>query len=156
MSETVNQEETKETKTFTQDELNEILNDRLGREKAKYSDYEDLKSKAAKLDEIEEASKSELQKATEKATNLQKELDAMKKADSIRQIREKVSQENGVPANLLTGETEEACVEQAQALLEFKKAQTPGYPQLRDGGEPQGTVKSTTRQQFAEWFNFQT
>ena len=154
--ETVNQEKTPDTKTFTQDELKAILNDRLGRERQKYSDYEDLKSKAAKLDEIEEASKSELQKATEKATSLQKELDAMKKADSIRQIREKVSQENGIPANLLTGETEEACLSQAQALLEFKKAQSPNYPKLRDGGEPQGTVKATTRQQFADWFNSQS
>lgn len=142
-----------EVKTFTQEELNAILNDRLGREKAKYSDYEELKSKAAKLDEIEEASKTELQKVTEKATALQSELDSLKKADEIRQIREKVAKENGVPANLLKAETEEGCVEEAKALLDFKKTVSPNYPQVRDAGEPQGTVKNTTRQQFAEWFN---
>lgn len=142
-----------EVKTFTQDELNAILNDRLGREKAKYSDYEELKSKAAKLDEMEEASKTELQKVTEKATALQSELDSLKKADEIRQIREKVAKENGVPANLLKAETEEGCVEEAKALLDFKKTVSPNYPQVRDAGEPQGTVKNTTRQQFAEWFN---
>lgn len=142
-----------EVKTFTQEELNAILNDRLGREKAKYSDYEELKSKAAKLDEMEEASKTELQKATEKATALQSELDSLKKADEIRQIREKVAKENGVPANLLKAETEEGCVEEAKALLDFKKTVSPNYPQVRDAGEPQGTVKNTTRQQFADWFN---
>ena len=142
-----------EAKTFTQEELNAILNDRLGREKAKYSDYEELKSKAAKLDEMEEASKTELQKVTEKATALQSELDSLKKADEIRQIREKVAKENGVPANLLKAETEEGCVEEAKALLDFKKTVSPNYPQVRDAGEPQGTVKNTTRQQFAEWFN---
>lgn len=142
-----------EVKTFTQDELNAILNDRLGREKAKYSDYEELKSKAAKLDEMEEASKTELQKVTEKATALQSELDSLKKADEIRQIREKVAKENGVPANLLKAETEEGCVEEAKALLDFKKTVSPNYPQVRDAGEPQGTVKNTTRQQFADWFN---
>lgn len=142
-----------EAKTFTQEELNAILNDRLGREKAKYSDYEELKNKAAKLDEIEEASKTELQKVTEKATALQSELDSLKKADEIRQIREKVAKENGVPANLLKAETEEECAEEAKALLDFKKTVSPNYPQIRDAGEPQGTVKNTTRQQFADWFH---
>lgn len=39
---------------------------RLTREKAKYADYEDMKSKAAKLDELE--------KITEKATKLLRSL----------------------------------------------------------------------------------
>ena len=59
MEETVKQEE---SKTFTQDELNAIVSDRLKREREKYADYESLKEKATKLDEIEEASKTELQK----------------------------------------------------------------------------------------------
>ena len=43
--ETVTQENNVETKkdTFTQDELNSIVNDRLKRERAKYEDYEELK-----------------------------------------------------------------------------------------------------------------
>ena len=157
MSETVNQGNTTTTqeteqKTFTQEELNAIVNDRLGRQKAKFADYDDLKAKAEKFDKLEEASKSELQKATEKATALQSELDAMKKQSELREIREKVAKETGVTANLLTGDTEEACVEQAKAILEFAGAQK-GYPAVKDGGEAGGNINSSTRQQFADWFN---
>ena len=60
MNETVNQEmnETataqKENRTFTQDEVNAIVADRLARERAKYADYEDLKGKAAKADTLQQ------------------------------------------------------------------------------------------------------
>ena len=47
----------------SQDQLDKLITSRLAREKSKYADYEDLKTKAAKLDEIEAANKSELQKA---------------------------------------------------------------------------------------------
>ncbi len=62
-------------KTFTQTELDAIIGDRLARERQKYGDYDSLKAKAAEYDKTQEASKSELQKATEKAGALQKELD---------------------------------------------------------------------------------
>ncbi len=55
-------------KTFTQSEMDAVVQDRLRRNDAKFSDYDDLKAKAARLDEAEEASKSELEKATGKAT----------------------------------------------------------------------------------------
>ncbi len=54
---TGNQEE----RTFTQDEMNAIIADRLSREKSKYADYDELKKKALAFDEGEEASKTELQ-----------------------------------------------------------------------------------------------
>ena len=38
----------------------------------------------------------------------------------------------GVPAELLSGDTEESCTAQAQAILKFAQ---PGYPSVRDGGE---------------------
>ena len=54
-------------RTFTQTELDAIIADRLKRERAKTADYDDLKAKASKLDELEEAQKSELEKAQERA-----------------------------------------------------------------------------------------
>lgn len=142
-------EETPE-KTFTQDEVNKIVGERLARESAKYADYETLKDKAAKFDEQEEASKSELQKAQDKAAKLQSELDGMKKADSIRQIREKVSSATGVPVSLLTADTEEAALEQANAIKAYAN---PGHPVVRDGGEVRTDGnKGTTREQFEQWF----
>lgn len=155
--ETVNQEvnatqEQQEAK-FTQADLDRIVKDRLTREREKYGDYDALKAKADKFDEIEEASKTELQKATEKAKALQDELDAFKKAESLRTMREKVAHDTGVPASLLTAESEDACKEQAKQILEFSRPS--GYPQVKDGGEVRTTGKKSTRDSFAEWFNNQ-
>lgn len=50
------------TPPATQDDLNRIVEQRLARERGKYADYDDLKAKAAKFDEADQASKSEMQK----------------------------------------------------------------------------------------------
>ncbi len=53
-------------KTFTQADIDRIVQERVARAKSSPpADYEALKTKAAKLDEIEAASKSELEKAQE-------------------------------------------------------------------------------------------
>lgn len=156
--ETVNQgtntaeEQGTETKTFTQDEVNAIIADRVNREKAKYADYDTLKEKAGKFDQAEEANKTELQKQTERADKLQADYDNLTRSMQIKEMKEKVSKETGVPENLLTAETEEECKTQASAILAFAK---PGsYPNVKDAGEVQKvTGKKNTRDQFAEWMN---
>lgn len=148
--ETVNQEVVEE-KTFTQAEVDAIIGDRLQRERSKYADYTQLKEKADLYDQYTEQSKTELQKANDKAEALEKELNGLKQAETIRTVREKVSQETGVPAALLTAETEDDCKAQAEAIKAY--AQPKGYPYVQDGGEPQGRQKASAAQQFAEWFN---
>lgn len=141
-----------EQRTFTQTELDAIIRDRLSREREKYADYDTLKDKAQRFDAAEEAGKSELQKAQEKANALQAKLDALVKANSVNEIRAKVAQETGVPANLLSGDTEEACKAQAQGILAFAKPAS--YPQVRDAGEVNKNAGTgNTRDQFASWFN---
>ena len=159
MAETVNQEtngtaaETQENeqRTFTQAEMNAIIQDRLTRERGKYADYEALKAKAAKFDEAEEAGKTDLQKANEQVATLQKQVDAFTKAEQLRTVREKVSKETGVPSELLFGESEEVCKAQAKAILDYA---CPGtYPTVKDGGEITHTnAAGKTRDQFADWF----
>lgn len=141
--------EAEANKTFTQDELNDIVKDRLTRERSKYADYDELKRKAAEFDKIEEESKTELQKATERANALQVELDGLKKAEAIRLIRDEVAKEIGVPANLLTAETKEDCEAQAKAIMSFAKPDE-GYPNVKDAGEVK-TSSGTTEEKFAEW-----
>jgi hypothetical protein len=78
-TEAVTAEEVKaEDKTLSQAEVDRIVKDRLAREKAKYSDYADLKKAAEKLASIEEANKTDLQRATDEAENAKKELAAMR------------------------------------------------------------------------------
>lgn len=114
-------EEHQTPRTFTQDEVNSIVTDRLNRERAKYSDYDALKEKANQLD----------------ATRAQ--LDALNKATARSEMLNRVSSATGVPAELLTGETEEDCTAQAQAIAKFAK---PSYPAVHDGGEPYMVYRS--------------
>lgn len=141
------QTEQAEAKTFTQEDVNHIVAKRV----AKYSDYEELKQKAAKYDEQIEAGKSDLQKATERAESLQAELDAIKSANELKSMREEVAKAKGVPVTLLTGTDPDECEAQADALLKWAKPK--GYPKVPDGGDPIGHAKKTTREMFAEWFN---
>lgn len=152
MSETVNQGNTpaEEEKLFSQSEMNAIVQERLARERSKYAGFEEYKEKAAKFDEAEEASKSELQKATERANALQAQLDRMNAENTLRAIREAVASEKGIPLALLTAENEEACRAQADAILQF--AGKREYPVVQDGGEVSkaGTKKSTA-ELFSDW-----
>lgn len=55
--------ETPEFKAISsQEDLDRIVGQRLARERSKFADYDEVKAKAAKLDEAEAANKSELQK----------------------------------------------------------------------------------------------
>lgn len=103
-------------------------------------DLDELKTKLATANDELAALKNNggnngLEEVTSKIAALQEELARRDQADAIRAMRDKVATENKVPATLLTGETEEACAEQAKAILAFAK--TAGYPHVKDGGEPQ-------------------
>lgn len=137
-------------KTFTQAELDSIVKDRLKRANEKYADYESLKEKASKFDEIEQANKSELEKANERCASLQAELDGIKKAAELREMRTKIATENKVPIELLTGQTEEECTTQAEKIKEMLVAS--GVPvSVSDGGEVTKTGKLSGGQIFANW-----
>lgn len=153
--ETVNQEQTQtaqqpEARTFSQAEVDAIVGERLKREREKYADYEALKDKASRYDAQEEASKTDLQKAEERAVQYKKQLEALQKDINTRNARDKVSADTGVPASLLTGDTEEACKAQADAILQWH-GQQPKYPATNDGGETASPSGGSTRDQFAEW-----
>lgn len=91
-------------KTFTQAEMDSIIEGRLARERQKYADYDDLKEKASKYDEYQTQNKTELQKEKEKSDELQARLSALEKKDTVRKVREKTAKDTGVPVELLTGE----------------------------------------------------
>ena len=148
-TESTKQEQNTE-KTFTQAEVDIIVKDRLKRDREKYADYDALKEKASKFDELEAANKSELEKALEKANSLQKELDGIKAAQQLREMREKIANENNVPIEFLTGTTEEECNQQAEKVKEMLSAS--GVPvKVVDGGEILNPGKQTSGQIFEKW-----
>lgn len=137
-----------ETKTFTQEEVNSIVQDRLYKERKKYEGFDEIKAKADKFDQMEEESKTELQRANERAEALQTELNAIKAENEVKAIRERISLETNIPANLLTASTEEECKAQAEAIKAYAN---PSYPSVRDGGEVQNVNKESARDAFASY-----
>lgn len=114
---------------------------------------EDLQKSLADAQAQLEASKNgadELTKEHERAEALQKELDAKNAAEAIRVMKEKVSEETGIPAKMLTFDDEEACRQQAATIKEYA---TPRYPSVQDGGDPHPPTQKATRDQFAEWLD---
>lgn len=106
------------TPPATQADLNKIIRERLDRERGKFADYNDLKAKAAKFDEVEAASQSELEKANNRATAAERERDDARAEG----LRLRVAAKHGISdedADLfLTGTDEETLTKQAQRLTD--------------------------------------
>jgi len=157
-------------KTFTQAELDKIVSERLAREKAKFADHDDLKKKAARLDEIEAANKTELEKAQAERDAAKSERDAAKaeaKATRIRAAAISAASEAGAikpddvvavlgPDAIKVNEdgTLEGVKEAVAAILDdrphWKKATTPGGS--ADGGARGGQsadFKAAPKEDFA-------
>lgn len=140
-------------KTFTQSEMDAILGDRLKRERAKYADYNDLKAKAAKFDEAEAASKSELEKAVERAEKAEQALADIKAAAEVAALRAEVAREKGVDAELLRGTTREELEEHADAIKAFA-GNAPRFGSVPDFGEAKPPAgKKGTAELFADAVN---
>lgn len=75
-------------KTFTEDDLNRIVKDRLDRERKKYSDYNDLKAAKSKLDEIEKSKLSDEEKAKAKLAELEARIAEKEQALKDRSLKD--------------------------------------------------------------------
>jgi hypothetical protein len=101
----------------SQDDLNRVIDDRLKRERAKYADYKDLKAKAAKADEYEQANQTEAEKAATRIADLETQLNNTR-AESMRL---RIAAEHGITDAddidlFLTGTDEETLTRQAKRL----------------------------------------
>ncbi len=153
MSENVNGTQTESAeKTFSQDQLDAIVGERLARERAKYADYEELKAKAAKFDEAEEANKSELEKAVEERNKYKEQLAKLESEKAHAAAVAKAAAEHGVDAELLRRMNGD--VEANAAYLKSLNDQKPKFDDVPDGGEtnpPAG--KKSTASLFADAIN---
>ncbi len=91
------------------------------------------KEKADRLDEIEEAGKSDLQKATERADKAESELAKLQATHEHETLVNRIAVEKGVPASLLTGDDEQSIEASADALIAWNKSTRPGFPQDTGG-----------------------
>jgi hypothetical protein len=84
------------------------------------------KSKADKLDEIEEASKSALEKAQERAQKAENRVKEFEAEAQRKQWLDEVAKETGLPAGVLRGNTREEIEVHAQSLKPyFEKTSAP-------------------------------
>jgi len=123
----------KPERTFTQTEMEAIIGERLKRERAKYADYSELQAKAAKFDEAEEASKSELQKAVEERDKYKAEFDKLQAEKERAEQVAKVAAEQGVDAALLARMSGD--VDENAKFLKEQMENKPKYEAVHDGGE---------------------
>lgn len=140
--ETQPQETAEEQKTFTQEEVDALIKKRLARVKNEVpADYEELKSKAQKFDELEEANKTELQKATQQLEKLKAEVAKRDAKDKANALKAKVSKDTGVPADLIAGGNEEEMTTWAQKVADYAKKDTA--PVISNAGKFAKATKDT-------------
>lgn len=136
----------------SQEELDRIIQARLARDRAKFADYDDLKKAAERLNQIEEANKTEAEKAAARAEAAEKraaELEA-------KALRAEVANTKGVPAALLTGSTQEELEAAADALIAFRgESKVAGPSSTSLNRVNSNTVKGSTGDQFADFFTNQ-
>lgn len=120
-------------KTFTQDEVNEMMGKVRREVSGKYADYDDLAKKAKAYDEAQEAAKTELQKAQEAAAKAMAEVDALKAEKAHADLVAKVSAATGVPAALISGDDEEAMSASAKAIADWAKSTSTVAPTDKGG-----------------------
>ena len=101
----------------SQEQLDKVLSKRLERERAKYSDYEELKQKVAEAAD----SRSEVEKLHDRV----KELEQERHQSAVEAAKAKAASEYGVPADLLVGDDTDAIEAHAKRLAEYVAAQAP-------------------------------
>lgn len=131
----------------SQEELDRIIQARLDRERKRFADYDEVKAKAAKLEEIEQANKTEAEKAAARAEAAEKRANELE----AKALKAEVAASKGVPAALLTGSTQEELEESADALIAFRGEQKAAPSSSALGRVNQGKVKGTTADQFADF-----
>lgn len=110
------------TKTFTQEELDEIIAKRLERERKKYADYEELKAKLAEYEKQEEERKrAEMSEIQRLQADLQAKIEAEQALQKqLSQLQETIKQEKIRNAFIVKAQSAGiAYVEDAYRLADF-------------------------------------
>ena len=107
------------TPITTQEALDKIMGARIDGVKKKFADHGDLKAKAAKFDALEEASKTDSQRAIEEIAALKAELAGERDG----RLRADVAAAKGVPSSALSGSTREELEASADVLNEWRGKQ---------------------------------
>ena len=140
-------------RTFTQEEVNSFIARERRETEARFSDYEDLKAKAARLDEIEEAGKTELERTSEALAAATAELEQLRAERERAELTAQVARDTGLPPDVvasLNGADADALRAQAESIVTTMGAQK-GAPTVPEAGSFARGQKAagTTAEMFA-------
>jgi serine/threonine protein kinase HipA of HipAB toxin-antitoxin module len=158
-----------EPRTFTQDELDAIVQQRLARERSKLGDVEELRAKAARLEELEASQLTELERLQKRAAEAEAARDAALQRAQATAVRAEVitaaTQAGALDPEVVMALLPEGSVTVAddgtvtgvqdavKALLKAKPylAATPAAPVGTADGGPRGSAAPAqlTREQLA-------
>lgn len=139
----------------SQEEFDKTLGKRLAAERAKYAGFDDLKAKASKYDELEDAKKTAEQKLTERLQALESENSTLR----LDGMRAKAAKDAGLDPELaprLRGNTPEELAADAAYFAEKLPKPAPNVPlsqrpreNLRGGGRPAEEPEETDPRKLA-------
>lgn len=120
------------SRTFTQEDVNKMIAKERRETEAKFAGYADFKAKAEQFDALEEAKKSELEKANDALAKANAELEELKAEKERAAAVAAAAKEHGVDADMLARMAGD--VEDNAAFLAEKAASRPKYPDVPDEG----------------------
>lgn len=125
---------TDQPKTFTQEQVNALLADQKRKVGEKFADYDDIKAKASKLDQIQQESKTELEKALERATNAESAVAKYQAKEQTTTWAAEIVKDSEIPASVLRGSTREELEEHFNQLKDL----APTTPKTKRTPVPTG------------------
>lgn len=137
----------------TQEELDNIVKERIRREREKFGDYDELKKRVSELESENSALKSTVEDDKQTRAGLDAQITELQGQVSnyeIASLRTRIALQNGLPYDLadrLQGADEEALKADAERLAGFMRPATPPAP-LRDTEPAIGDDKTTQMKQM--------
>lgn len=113
---------------FTQEQVNAFLAETKRKTREAFADYDELKAKASQLDELQNAAKSDVEKANDRAARLERDLEKARGELAQREhalLVAEVASAKGAPAQHLTGSSREELEASADALLAWRAEAQP-------------------------------
>ncbi len=137
----------------TQEELDNIVKERIRREREKFGDYDDLKKRVSELESENSALKSTVEDNKQTRAGLDAQITELQGQVSnyeTASLRTRIALQNGLPYDLadrLQGADEEALRADAERLASFMRPATHQAP-LRDTEPPIGDDKTMQMKQM--------
>jgi hypothetical protein len=125
-------------RTFTQDQVNSFLADQKRKFTAQFADYDQLRADSDELALIRESEMTELQRALERAEQAEQRASAAE----YNSMLSKIAAAKGVPAESLTGSTEEELNTSADALIAWRDEHTTKSAVQKRNPASDGSLRS--------------